>query len=83
MGGLIYGLVDVMRFPADVFPRALRFTLTYVLPLVFIASVPTQTLQHRGGPVAPLAGMMAAVLMFGLARLLWRFALRFYSSASS
>jgi len=83
MGGLVYGLVDVMRFPADVFPRALRLTFTYVLPLVFIASVPTQTLQHRAGLATPLAGMMAAVVMFGLARLLWRFALRFYSSASS
>ena len=83
LGGLIYGLFDVIRFPADIYPRALRAVFTYGLPLVFIASVPTQTLQHRGSLWGSLAGVLAAALAFLVARLFWRFALRFYASTGS
>jgi ABC-2 type transport system permease protein len=83
MGGLVYGLFDVMRLPAEVYPRVLRFTFTYVLPLVFIASVPAQTLQHRGSPAMALAGIGVALLALVLARAFWFFALRFYSSTGS
>jgi len=83
MGGLVYGLFDVMRLPADVYPRVLRLAFTYVLPLVFIASVPAQTLQHRGHPAVALAGMGAAAVALVLARAFWFFALRFYSSTGS
>jgi ABC-2 type transport system permease protein len=61
----------------------LRFTFTYVLPLVFIASVPAQTLQHRGSPAMALAGIGVALLALVLARAFWFFALRFYSSTGS
>jgi viologen exporter family transport system permease protein len=83
MGGLVYGMFDVMRLPADVYPRVVRFTLTYVLPLVFIASVPAQTLQHRGHAVWALAGTGIGLAMLAVSRALWRFALRSYSSTGS
>jgi len=83
MGGLVYGMFDVMRLPADVYPRPLRFAFTYVIPLVFIASVPAQTLQHRGSHLVALAGMGAALVALALARAFWFFALRFYSSTGS
>lgn len=83
MGGLIYGLFDVMRLPADIYPHVLRVTFTYVIPLVFIASVPAQTLQHRGTVPASLAGMGAALLCIVLARAFWFIALRSYSSTGS
>lgn len=83
MGGLVYGLFDVMRLPADVYPKALRITFTYVVPLVFIASVPAQTLQHRGSPAVALAGMGVAVVALVFARAFWFFALKSYSSTGS
>jgi len=83
MGGLVYGMFDVMRLPADVYPRAVRFALTYILPLVFIASVPTQTLQHRGHPLASIAGTAAGIVLFLLSRVFWFVALRSYSSTGS
>lgn len=83
MGGLVYGMFDVMRLPADVYPRGVRFTFTYILPLVFIASVPAQTLQHRGHPALALAGMGAGALLLVLSRAFWFFALRSYTSTGS
>jgi ABC-2 type transport system permease protein len=83
MGGLVYGLFDVMRLPADVYPKALRLTFTYAIPLVFIASVPAQTLQHRGSPAVALGGMLAALIILLIARAFWFFALRYYASTGS
>jgi len=83
MAGLIYGLFDVMRLPADVYPYVLRFTFTYVIPLVFIASVPAQTLQHRGSLGMALTGIGAGLLCLLFARAFWFIALRSYSSTGS
>jgi ABC-2 type transport system permease protein len=83
LGGLIYGLFDVIRLPADVYPRGLRLVFTYGLPLVFIASVPTKMLQHRGDLWFSLGGFAAALLFFAVARLFWKFALRSYVSTGS
>jgi len=83
LGGLVYGLFDVMRLPADVYPRALRLTFTYVLPFVFVASVPAQTLQHRGHPLVALAGIGVAIVALLFARAFWFIALRSYSSTGS
>lgn len=83
MGGLIYGLFDVIRLPSDVYPHVLRFTFTYLIPVVFVASVPAQTLQHRVGPGMPLAGMAAALICLVVARVFWFFALRSYASTGS
>lgn len=83
MGGLVYGLFDVMRLPADVYPRALRLTFTYLLPIIFVASVPAQTLQHRGDPKLALGGIAVALLALAFARVFWLTALRSYSSTGS
>lgn len=83
LGGLVYGLFDVMRLPADVYPRALRFTFTYVLPIIFVASVPAQTLQHRGDPKIALGGIAVAILALAFARAFWFTAIKSYSSTGS
>jgi len=83
MGGLVYGLFDVMRLPADVYPKGVRFTFTYVLPLIFIASVPAQTLQHRGHVAVSLAGIGVSILALAFARAFWFIALRSYASTGS
>jgi ABC-2 type transport system permease protein len=72
-----------MRLPADVYPKGLRFTFTYILPLVFIASVPAQTLQHRGHLAVSLAGIGVSILALAFARAFWFFALRSYASTGS
>ncbi|MGQ9731248.1 MAG: ABC-2 family transporter protein [Candidatus Zipacnadales bacterium] len=61
----------MIRLPADVYSKALRATFTYVLPLVFIASIPAQTLQYRKSPLMTAAGRGPAVVVLRFARAFW------------
>lgn len=90
LDNLFVGLETVFsigRTPIDVFRawgRAPQFFLTYVLPLAFLAAMPTKTLFHHLSPAPTLlaaVGLTAAFLALSAA--FWNCATRAYSSASS
>ena len=77
-------VVFVARYPPDIFPRYLAFAVTYLLPLAFVAAVPTRVLKEGVVHVPTLlaaAGIAALFLL--LTALFWRYATRSYTSASS
>ncbi len=76
-------IVFVARYPPDIFPRYLAFAVTYLLPLAFVAAIPTGALKE-GVHAATLciATGMAALFLF-VTSLFWRYATRSYTSASS
>lgn len=71
------------KYPVTAYPHILRVILTYVIPLVFIAFVPAQALLGKADTYFILLGSALAVALLALSRLLWKFAVRHYSSASS
>ena len=76
-------VMQMARFPVDVYPRSWQWTLTFVLPIAFLTTFPTNALLGRGSLwFLPAAFGLAALLLF-LASAFFKFALRFYSSASS
>jgi ABC-2 type transport system permease protein len=76
-------VVFVARYPPDIFPRVLGFALTYVVPLAFIATVPTRALLGRlPAPMLGAGVVIAAAALLG-ASAFWRYATRSYTSASS
>ena len=86
--GLIYGyfnLVNISRYPAEVFGGLFRWIFTWVIPVVVVANFPARILARP--TVHPLGLMLellfVAALAVGFSRLFWLFALRRYSSASS
>lgn len=86
--GLIYGyydLVNISRYPAEVFSGAFRLVFTWIVPVIVVANIPAQILarpsSHPIGLMVQLGG--AALIATGLSRLFWNFALRRYASASS
>jgi ABC-2 type transport system permease protein len=86
--GLIWGyynLVTLARYPDVVFRGFIRFLFSWVLPVIVITNVPTRILIRAGATPWPLVGhlLAASLLMIVLSRVLWRLALRRYSSASS
>ncbi len=80
---LYYNMIEIARIPTDVFRGALRMGLTFVLPVAFVATVPSQALMGLLSPAFTLAafGMTAGLLI--LSHLFWKLALTKYSSASS
>lgn len=86
--GLIYGyynLVNISRYPAEVFGGVFRWLFTWLIPVIVVANFPARILVKAAvrpyGLLWELLG--AVVLTVGLSRLFWLYALRRYSSASS
>ena len=76
-------VLQMARFPIQVYPARLQGFLTYALPVAFLTTFPTQALLGRSGiSTLALAALLTTVALFLLNRF-FHFALRFYGSASS
>ncbi len=71
------------RYPVSAYPAGLRLVLTFVLPVAFLTTVPAQAVLGQASPGWQLASLAVALLCLLVSRRFWRFALRFYTSASS
>jgi ABC-2 type transport system permease protein len=71
------------RYPVNAYPPALRVLFTLVLPVAFLTTVPAQALLGTAAPHWIGGSLLAAVIALTLSRLIWRWALRHYTSASS
>ncbi|MDX2270672.1 MAG: ABC-2 family transporter protein [Cyanobacteriota bacterium] len=80
---VLTGLVEAGRFPMAAYPVGYRFFFTFVVPISFLTTVPAEVVLGRsgltwlGGSAGLALGLLWASSGF------WRFALRFYTSASS
>jgi ABC-2 type transport system permease protein len=87
----IYNVTEVLqallaagRYPIQAFPPGLyRFFFSFVVPVAFLTTVPAEALLGRAGGGYVVYSALFAALSFGVSRWFWRFALRFYTSASS
>lgn len=74
---------QVARVPLNIFgPSAVKF-FTFVVPLIFIAHVPSRALMSLVTPAMFGLGIVMALSSLFLSMLFWNFATRFYTSASS
>jgi ABC-2 type transport system permease protein len=71
------------KYPVAFYPLAIRVFLVGILPIGFATTFPTSALLGDGSWWIVLLGLvLSAIALYGL-RAYWRFAVRFYSSASS
>lgn len=80
---VLRGLVEAGRYPMAAYPIAYRFFFTFVIPVAFLTTVPAETLLRRVEPSWILGSGLLAIFLLFVSRAFWRFALRFYTSASS
>lgn len=73
---------QICRVPIDVAGR-FRPLLTYIIPLAFVATIPTQSLTGKLFYPLIIYGILAATFFLWLSRRLWNFSLKHYTSASS
>ncbi len=72
------------RFPIEIYSRTWQFILTYLTPAAIMATIPLKVLLGRQPFFSTfLLFLVISSLSLVLALLIWKFALRSYSSASS
>jgi ABC-2 type transport system permease protein len=74
---------QLTRIPLDITGPILRPLLTYVLPLIFIVTVPAQSLLGIFNWPLLVFAVLVAIFLLWLSSRAWRFSLRHYGSASS
>lgn len=76
-------IMQIARYPMDIYQGTLQRAFVFFVPLAFLATVPAkQLVLGFDGPMLMLGLAWAAVFLV-LSRAFWRFALRHYASASS
>jgi ABC-2 type transport system permease protein len=80
---LLTGAFDVARWPVQIFRGAWRLVFTLVIPVALMTTYPAMAMLGRLDGGTLLATIGGAILALGTSRLIWRTAIRSYTSASS
>jgi ABC-2 type transport system permease protein len=80
---VLRGLLEAGRYPLVAYPVAYRFFFTFVVPVGFITTVPAEAFLGRVNGLAWGGAIGLALVLLLASNRFWRFALRFYTSASS
>jgi ABC-2 type transport system permease protein len=80
---VLRGLLEAGRFPMVAYPAIYRFFFTFIVPVAFLTTVPSEALLHRVEWGWIIGSGILAIALLSFSNLFWRFALRFYTSASS
>lgn len=83
---VFWNVFEAGRFPIDIYRTSIRWTLTYIVPLAFITTVPARALFSSDMSAAPTTiawGFVLATLMLFVSNRFWRYGLRHYSGASA
>jgi ABC-2 type transport system permease protein len=75
--------MDAGRFPIDLYPAWLRFTLSTVVPVGIAVTVPAQAIAGRLDPLDLLAMVVVAVVAVWFTSWFWRQGLANYTGASA
>lgn len=70
-------------YPAVIYPGAMRVFFTFIIPVIVVANFPVMIATRLLSPIYTLYALAISVLFFVVSRTLFKFALRYYSSASS
>lgn len=80
---VLRGLLDAGRFPINAYPVGFRFFFTFIIPIIFLTTIPAQVMLGNSQFFWVMgSGCLAFFLLF-FSQWFWTFALRFYTSASS
>jgi ABC-2 type transport system permease protein len=80
---VLKGLLEAGRYPITSYPAVYRFFFTFILPVSFLTTIPAQSMLGEIEFTWLLGAGLLAFILFFLSTQFWRFALRFYTSASS
>lgn len=74
---------ELASYPTDIYRGILKTFYTFILPLVFVVTVPTKALLGKLPFELAIGSMVAAIISLFVARFFWQMGIKNYSSASS
>jgi len=80
---LLSAIFDTARWPVQVFPRLWGIVFKFVIPVAIMTTYPAKALLGTLDAPAALATVGGSLLLLVASRLVWRIAIRSYTSASS
>ncbi|MGE5186092.1 MAG: ABC transporter permease [Acidobacteriota bacterium] len=80
---LLGAIFDTARWPVQVFPGLWRIVFTFVIPIAIMTTFPAMALLGTLDARAAVGTIAGALVMLVVSRLVWRAAIRSYTSASS
>jgi ABC-2 type transport system permease protein len=80
---LLMAIFDTARWPIHVFRGAWRFLFTFIIPVAIMTTFPAMALLGTLSTRTTLLTLGGSIAMLGVSRLIWRSAIRNYTSASS
>jgi ABC-2 type transport system permease protein len=80
---VLRSFVEAGKFPLAAYHPAVQIFLTFVLPVAFLTTIPAEIMRGMRGPAYLAAEAGIAALLLVIARLFWKWAMRYYTSASS
>lgn len=83
LANLFYSVFEAARYPVSFFGGAFRALLTFVIPVAFATTFPTEALGGKVDGRMLGTGMLLSVCALVATHLFWLYAVRHYSSASS
>lgn len=76
-------LTEFAKYPVGIFPRPIQLLMYTAIPLAFTAFVPAESLRGNVGLGTIVFTITITVMFVVVSRLLWQWAIRNYTSASS
>ena len=80
---IFQSMYEAGRWPVSLYPRWLRFGLTFLVPVAFATTVPAQALSGKLTPDVLGGACLLAAALLVVSRLWWKRGLRRYSGASA
>ncbi|HEU4611941.1 MAG TPA: ABC-2 family transporter protein [Kofleriaceae bacterium] len=80
---LLQAIFDTARWPIQVFRGAWRFLFTFIIPVAIMTTFPAMALLGRLSARTTLLTLGGSLVMLLVSRVIWRAAIRNYTSASS
>ncbi len=80
---VLHSILEAGKYPVAMYPTAYQFFFTFIVPVAFMTTVPAQAVRGLMTGRQFMIAIVLAVVLLTVSRFFWRFALRFYTSASS
>lgn len=80
---VLRSLLEAGRYPMSAYPVGWQVFFTFVVPVAFMTTVPAQAILGQAAAAQLLVMVALALALLALSRAFWRYALRYYTSASS